>query len=291
MITDNNFTPEEFEAAITANPALLQNVTGTLTKQEYLILGKDERPAYEETISTRAKSELTLQHATEVEKSVEELTGIKKTDANEKWTAYYQRALKEGKSALTKIAELEGKSDISAAERQQLENLRLQVTEKDGLLATEKSERQKEIFQLKTQNKIYSEISVIDAKLKKDPIYQEAIALVRDNVISKMISGSTQNGTSIVFNDAEGKPIMNANKTAFATAKEVYEIQMDKYLEKAPVVVGADGKPVDQNPNIGNFKSKDELTRHLTAQGLMVGTPAFTKEFNRLEGNKLPLRV
>ncbi len=309
-ITDKTFTPEELETVLTENPDLLPVVTSTLSKKEYGIKGtdgtikqtkffvadNDQKSTFENNLKTQHNAELTKQVATEVEQKVFELTGIKKASVDEKWTAYYQRAMKETKDSATalqnKITDLESKSDLSVAERQQLTQLKdLQAT-KDAEIENLKTSHVGEVERLKIENKVYSDkgIQKVDGKLSKNPLLQDAIDIVREKVIGDIVSISKNEGGEIRLYSKDGKVLTNTD-ASFMTVSQYYEKQMEKYIDGGKQTGGAGGNGDDSGLGVpSGVKTQYELNIKLREQGYVAGTREFTKEFNRLGGDKLPVQ-
>ena len=265
-----------------------------MRKRDYSVFNKVELGHYDTNLTTKTKSELTLQHATEIEKAVKEVSGIEKLTPDEKWYDYNQRVLKmqteSAKSLDIKIKALEGKSDITAAEREQLKNYEKLQKENEETLKNTKLGHDSEITKLKAENKIYGSISKVDATLKKDDILKEAIDIVREKTIGDMISSAKFDKDKLVFVGSDGSVLLNKDGT-LTTAEQLYSLKMDKYIEKAKTQGGAGGNGNEADSGaVAGIKTQVELNRHLASKGFLSGTPEFTKEFTRLGGEKLPLR-
>lgn len=294
-ITDNSFTSDELDAVLTAKPELISEISKIAEKRGgYFAPDKTAKDTYEGNLAVHTKTALTLEHATMLEKDVEEITGVKKLP-QEKYFDYNKRVLKmqteSSKSASSELALLKGKSDITQAERdriKELENLQTSWTaEKTNLTNT----HQTEVTQLKAENKIFSQIGKIDAKLKKTPELQEAISIVREKVIEDMKRSAKFQDDKMVFFGLDGKAMMNTD-ASFKTAEQVYAERMDKYIDKAKTQGGAGGNG-DGNPEVipaGNLKSQYEVDKFLQSKGFVFGTKEFSSEQEKLGRSKLPLR-
>ncbi len=284
---EGDVTLQEVESILT--PEIIPHITAAMTAKKYTVLDEAGKTAYENNLRTNVTSELTSQHATSIEKDIFEQTGIEKK-AGEKWFDYNKRALAQVKTQGAELANLKSKTDLSAAERQrisELEGLQTKWGEEKQSLT---NSHQSEVTKLKAENKIYSEIGKVDAKLKKTPELQEAIQIVRANKIQKMIDSAKFQDGKIVFFGADGKARTNPD-ASFMTAEQIYTEEMGNYIDKAPVVGGAGGDGGSDPTPVGNFKTQHELNTFLSAKGLTTGTPEYQKEFKRLNGDKLPIRL
>ena len=288
-ITDNTFTPEEISAAIEANPDLLPVLTGTLTAKEYTVYDKTSKEAYDTNFRSNLETELTPTIKTAAMQEFEDaqfaevaaITGLKR-NSDESLVDFQKRGLK---------------SDITDAERQQLQSLKDNKTKLDTEITQLKDQHQTEIVKLRAENAIFGQISKVDAKLKKDPLLQDAIEIVKTNVIENMIKSARfekdktdATKTKMVFFGPDNKALINPTTQEFMSAEEVYAQKMDKYLDKAPVKTGANGGPDGPEEQIapGNIKTQLDLARLLEARGLIAGTTQYTSEWNRLKGATLP---
>jgi hypothetical protein len=295
-ITDNLFTDAELETAITANPALISEIEKVVTKKGgFLAPDATKKTEYESNIATAQRGEVTSKIAGHVEKYVDETTGIKKSTADEKWYKYNERVVKtladENKANKAELKRLKDSTDLNAAERQRIVELENLSKSRETEIEQLKTSHQNELSQERTKNKIFGAIGRVDAKIKKD-LDPELVALKREQVISGMLnSAKTNKDGKTVFFGADGKARTNAD-ASFMTEEQVYTLEMDKYLEKAPNQGGAGGSG-EGNADIvtpGQFKTQQELDLYLGERGLTQGTKEFTAEAKRLGRAKLPLQ-
>jgi hypothetical protein len=104
-ITDNSFTADELNAAITAKPELIETLKGTLSGKSFVVKTAEEHQAFITEHEGIVAGKKTKEHADLLEKDVLELTGIAKLP-NEKYYDYFKRATAE-KLAATKALESE----------------------------------------------------------------------------------------------------------------------------------------------------------------------------------------
>lgn len=292
MITDNNFSMEEFSAAITANPALLDVAKGYFTEQKYSVMNENEMNTHNE--STR--SDVVSGIATKVESNIKTLTGIDKTAPDEKWHAYYMRAAKTLKTQLddatTKLASYEGKSDITEAEREQLKTYATTVSNLNKSIEDTKLEYEGKIAQTKLENKINAAAYACQTKFISDPKFKKAIDIMHENTIAQMSKEAQIKDGKIVYFDENKKAMKNADNS-FVTTEQRYLGLMDDFVDKGKKQGGAggDGGPSGSSTPAGEIKCQYDLQKHLNDQGLVSGTSEFNKKFAEMGGDKLPMMV
>ena len=294
-ITDNSFTPEEFSAAIEAKPELLNHVTGVLSAKKYAIRSEQDEQTYRKNIEDSAIGSYTSKVATEVEKTMKELTGIDKLP-NEKWTDYYQRATKDvvgGKKQFeNELTELRGKSNLTEAERNMLNDLKAANQKLQLDTESMKSSYEVQLKKLKASTSIQAEISAIRAQFKKTPELQKAIDIVSNQTLKEMadMSDIDQYGKVVFVKD--GNFIKDANGTP-KTAAQIYSDAMADYIDKGRQQSGAGG---DGGSGGGStqvppgVKTQVDLTRYINSLGIISGSKQYSEMFAKMEGNKLPLR-
>jgi len=294
-ITDNNFTVDELDAVVTANPKVLEELTAYATKKGgYFAPDAAKKSEYETNLDNLTKSRLTSEHATNIEKDVEEVTGVKKLP-NEKYYEYNKRVLSEKtareKSLDAELTGLKSKTDLSAAERERIATLEGLTKSKDTEIQTLKDTHQSEINQLKAENIIYSKIGAVDSKLKKTPELQEAIQIVKERVIEDMKKSAKFQDGKMVFFGADGKALLNAD-ASFMSADQVYAARMDSYIDKGKTAGGTGGNG-EWNQDIivtGDLKTKNDVDSFLSSKGLLAGTAAYSAEQKKYGYDKLPLQ-
>lgn len=293
-ITDKSFTAEELDSVLTENPALIPFIQTVAEKRGgYFAPDGVSKKSYEDNVSTNAKSALTLEHATALEKDVEEITGIKK-EPGEKYYDFNKRVLKlqteSAKKNSTELATLKSQTDLTAAEKQRMAQLEALVLEKDTKISTIETERQSEVTRLKVENNIYNIAGKVDSKLKKNPELQDAIGIVREKAISEMIAKSLNKDGKFVFLKEDGSPYVKAD-ASYMNAEEVLLSKMDKWVDKGKQVAGAGGNSGPDEPvTDGQFKTKVEVDRFIQTKGLIQGTKEFSTMQKQFNYDKLPMK-
>lgn len=251
-ITDNSFELNEFEAAVEATPALLDSVVKAyLTKKEMSVLSKAEQEALEGTHISKYVS----QFAPQLEKYVEETTGIKKTDASEKYTAYNERAIKtlveQNKTFSEELKTLKSGSDLSKIEREQLESLKEVVKANQAKIKELEDGSAQSLKQAKMENRIVQEINTVTPKLIKDdrPGFSKAIGLVSNSIFEEIQKNAEvePHSNKIVVKGADGKALINADGT-FKTVAQVFEERMTEegFVDTGKKQPGAGGQPIER---------------------------------------------
>ena len=288
------FTEQEFQAAIEAKPELIGLVTKVLGAKEYSIFSKEQKTAYEQNIEAQTASKFTSRVALEVEGKVKELTGIEKASPDEKWTDYYQRALKtsseDAKEIRLEISELKSKTNLSEAERQQLAELqKLQKSSKEEV-ETLKKTHQSEITKLKAGNQILSDVTPIRSKFINDDRVKAAIDVMHNQTVQELTNSAQidPNTGKPIFFGADGKALLNQD-ASYKTAAQIYEERMDGFIDKGRKQGGAGGDGGSSQGVPAGVRNQIELSDYLISRGFIGGSKEFNVEFNKLKGN-LPRR-
>ena len=298
MITDNNFTDAELDAALTANPALLEKaVKVALTKREYNLRSKDEEATYLSNLETQHISKHVSAFAPQLEKAVKDYTGLEKVDATEKYFDYNARALKtlaqEKKDLDEKIKTLESTSDLSALERKQL-NDAIELNKQYEKKVKEVTDGSaKEVSKAKMENKIIQQMNAVTPKLIKDT--RPGIAAAQE-IMSRQIKSDIENmaeevGGKIVLKDSAGNALTNKNDGSFMTVAQYYEAKMTEagFVDNGKTQPGAGGERPDEVTSVpGGCKTQSELLewlRNNTMKGKSQGE--LLKEFDKY-GHLLP---
>lgn len=314
-ITENSFTGEELAAAVTANPTLLDHVTGYLKEGRKLIVRTaEEEAAHLEDFESKTISKRVSDIALNIEKDVKAITGIDKLDSNEKYYEYVKRAAKtlkeEAQQAQRDVTELKGKTNLSEAERQRLTSLEQALKEKDEAIKNLQTEKEKEVADLKKGSMIDNAITQLRAKFKKE-LPESLVEIAVEAQRKKLIDSSfiDTDGT-LKFLDAEKKVLTDAKdafrpKSAISIAEEAFKDLLDtgRKQEGAGASGGANGANVGNANNGANsqadyvwggipsdVKTKVELTDHLKKSGVLDGTDTFNKVFEDPAVQALPLR-
>lgn len=290
-ITEDNFTLAELDAVLEKNPALLKEITPALEKRKYKVF---DEPSFQEQENTY-NSNLTSRIAKKNEEVTKILSGLDKSNDKEKWYEYNGRVIKtlktERDSFKTRIDLLEGKSDITAEERQSIIDLRKQLADKGTEMETFKAQKDAELGRFKLQNELLSETAKVDSTLKKDEIFKDAIDVMREVSLKKLLDGAKTSDEGVTVYFINGKALKNADQS-FMTGEQAYAHLMDKFINKGVKGSGSggNGEGNAEDSIVTNLKSQYELNAHLRTKGLIMGTLDHQKEFKRLGGDKLPLQ-
>ena len=294
-ITDNNFTPEELTAVITAKPELISHITNVLSSKKYAVRSEEDDASYKANIESQAVSGYTSRVATEVEKTIKEITGIEKTQ-NEKWTDYYQRATKTvvGSKAQieSELTELKGKSNLTEAERNQLNDLKSQnqnlLTETENI----KKGYEQKIVKLTASREIQSQIESVKSRLNKNPQLSKAIEIVSNQAIKEMLDSAQIDDNGKVVFVKDGKFLTDKNLKPI-TAADIYSEKMADFIDKGKQVSGAGGGSNNDNPSgilPAGVKTQNDLNRYFNSLGIVSGSKKMNEEFAKVNGYSLPLR-
>jgi hypothetical protein len=296
-LTDNIFTDVELETAITTNPALLETISGVISKKGgYVAPTPEKKVEYENNLKVLHKGEVTKGIAEKQEKFIKETYGIDKITPDEKWYKYGERVAKEtvskAKADAAELARLKGSTDLTAAERARINELEGIAKAKTIEIDTLKNEFSTKESKMQATLAIYQSIGSVDAKLKKTPDLQEAIAIVRTSVLNEM-SNEAKIGADgkISFVKPDGTFYTNPDASKM-NAEQVYASKMDKWIDKGIVTPGAGGNGDGPEKVIapGQFKTQYEGNQYLQKLGLIQGTKEFSKKFNELGLGSLPIQ-
>jgi len=297
-ITENNFEVDELVEVVAANPEVLTKIQSFAEKQGgYFASDATAKSTYENNLKTLHNSELTNEIATKNEKMVFELTGVKKADPQQKWYDYAGEVLKTlsaaDKAKATELANLKSKTDLSAAERARILELETLSKTKSDEVESIKKAHASEIVKLKAENKIYAGIGQVDAKLKQTPELQEAIKIVRNQVLKEMTEGAKiDEQGNVFFLKADGNFMTNADASKM-TIEQVYAARMATWIDTGRQQGGAGGNGGNDGGNgaVGNFKSQYEVDQFLGSKGFIPGTKEFSIEREKLGASKLPVTI
>jgi hypothetical protein len=310
-ITDNQFTADEFKAAVTTNRDALIPVIKSVLSSDFKFVVQDETE--HNTFRTNLESEVvgrkTSEWAQNLEKDVKELTGIDKRDANEKYYDYFKRATTEKLSKLQQVeaelADLRAKGNPSAADKARIQQLEQGLQQKEAEHKAELTAREKRIHELTVGNVLTGELAQLRAKYKKD-IPEGIIKTVEQVAINNLLSmAQLQEGGKIVFLDDKGAPLVDAATLLPKSATTLLTEQLKDLIDTGRQQNGAGSGPNNngngQHNNNGNngapvfpglpadVKSQIQLTEYLLKLGFLQGTPEFNKLFME-NGKNLPLR-
>jgi hypothetical protein len=305
-ITDNTFTAAELEAALTANPNLLNEIKTPLVARKFVVQDEAEHNAFKTNLETTVSSNLTKTHADKLEADVLELTGIKK-DANEKYYDYFKRATTSKLSAVkqleTELEALKKNPNPSAQDKARIEQLEQGIADKDKAIADLQKESATKIKTLSVGSVIDAAIAGLRSKYRADlpaSMIELAEKKIKDDLIA---AAEVQDDGTITFKGADGKVTLDAGYKPKAADALVAEMMKD-VIDAGKQQTGAGSKEGSQGPAGGTgkagekvvvtslpaeVKTKVDLSSFLLKSGYLDGTEDFTKAFDTLGAN-LPLR-
>lgn len=291
MPFETNFEAAEFAAAIDANPQILEKVIPALSTKGYAIRSKDEDTQFRTTLAQQERAAeraaATKEYASSLERDVEELTGIKKVDPNEKYYDYNKRALK---SLNEELQQLRGKSDLSAVERQQLSEYKAKLDQLNNEKQSLEGKYTSELTKAKIENGILLEVAPIRASFKKDiPVI--AINAVHAQVMADMAANAKQEGGKTLFLNPDGTIALNKTTLQPMTAAEVYTDKMKDFIGTTHKQSGAGGNEPEFSEDglPSTVKTKVDLTEYLSKQGISSTDKKYQELWDKW-APKLPLR-
>lgn len=308
-ITENSFTAPELKAALEANrDALLPVVRGVLGN-DFKFVVQDE--AEHNTFKTNFEADLvgrkTSEWATQLEKDVEEMTGIKKKDAQEKYYDYFKRAtgeaLAERNTLKTELDSLRAKGNPSEADKKRIQQLEQGLQQKETEYRTQLQERDKRIHELQVGTELQNGLAKLRTRYKKD-IPQDIIDTVEGVALQSLIGiAKIQDDGKITFLDAEGKPIVDPTNYQPQTGEKLLETKLASLIDTTKKQEGAGSGPGSAGPAgqgggagapkwegmPATVKTRIQLTEHLLHLGFTQGSDDFNKLFDE-HGKGLPLK-
>lgn len=292
-ITDNVFTAEEFDTALSTNPELFNIVQGK-------ILEKDD---YKKRFEPAFASDFTKRTADLIEADTLKLTGIAKKP-QEKYYDYWQRAIGEVKTNFAseqqrltnEITLLKDKSNPDAATKARIEQLEKQLTDKDTEFATFKTNSSQEVNAAKVSAKL--EASIPQLKIKAG-LPEDLVKIAMENTVAKLLkSAQVQEDGTITFLDADGKVRQNTSTYKPLTALEALNLELKTIVDEGVKQPGAGSNPGNENPPKEGSKftgvpatvtTQVQLSEHLLSLGIMDGSKEWNEIFKE-HGAKLKLR-
>lgn len=232
-----------------------------------------------------------------VEKAVEELTGIKKLSPTEKASEYYTRAMGEYKTTTegqrTELATLKAKEQAGFNNPDATKR----ITELEGLLAKKESDhtkeltkKEQEVFTARIEVQVESAVANLKDKLKiqykgveDDIIDAKLIKFHKTHTAKKLITGET------VWEDAEGKTINDPKDFKALGTKDVVTNFFADLLEPKKEQGGAgSGGPGKKHvageavPAPGpEVKTKSQLMDYLSEFGLIKGSKEYNEAYTK----------
>lgn len=309
-ITENNFTPEEFTAAITANPELINHVTGALTAKQFIVQDQETHNRYLETKVTEAKNGLTKEHAEKLEADVLTLTGIAKSSPTEKYYDYFKRAttekLAKTQELETKLADLQSKANPTEAQKLQIKELEGAIEKTKNTLQGEITKRDARINELMVGNAASSDLAKVRALYRKD-LPGSLVAMAEQAAMQKIIGKAKLNEDgSVVFLKEDGTPALDQTTFKPLTAEHFLKEELKELFEQGnpnnkgagsgnnnPPAGGGDGKTVLTATPAG-VATQMQLTDWLLKNGYVRGSKEFDESYTAANkdasGKPLPLR-
>jgi len=301
MPFDSTFTADEAEAAIAADPTIIDRFVPVLTKKDYVVRSKAADTTYVQNERTLAISEKTKEHATRLEKDVLELTGIPKLKpeenggAEEKYYDYHKRAMKALKETEAELLELKKSSTLGEGEKQQLASTKEQIKSLNKKLEEKEAGFATELTKAKAEGKIL--MAVAGARSKYIKTLPASVTSTTESVlIGQMLAAAKfTDDNKMYFAGADGKPMLNATTQEFITADEYYAVIAKDMFDPGQAATGAGAGPgpagtgsADKLP--ADITTKIQADEWLAKQGLVQGTKEHTKKRRELGIDKLPLR-
>jgi hypothetical protein len=291
-ITDNSFDTQELETAITANPALIDHIKAVLPKSNLVITPKEEWDKLEDTHIGK----FTGKFATDMEATVKTLSGLEK-EPNEKYTDYYQRAIKTFKEKSdtleSEIKPYREKSTLTDAEK---ERMRLLVDENKTLKKSLEDlpvKHAAELTKIQVKTNVVNEVAGFKSMFNT-LIPSSVSSMAHDAVINDLATMGMIEPTAnkiIYIDPVTKKAIMDG--TNYATAEFIYKDRMKDFFDKDKIQTGAGGSGSDSIVTLEGIptdvKSQVDLSNWLTKSGKIPGSKEYNEIFDKFK-DKLPLR-
>lgn len=280
-ITDNNFSPDELKAAVAANPALKDIALGYFKESGYVARSAAEEQDYVKQLESQHVAGYVGKTAPLVEKTIEELTGIKKTAPEENWYDLNKRALgsvvEERNNLKTELDTLKKSSNITEAERKQLDSMTEKVKELNKEIEKMKKDGESALNKAKLENRVSKEMSDVLPKLVKDerPGVKKAQDLLSNQIYQEALDIAQEDSRKqIVLIGKDGQPLLNQDGT-FKTVAQFYEEKMTEagFIDDGKTLTGAGGNTPPRPSQIpGGCKTQAELMDWLR-DNTMKGKP------------------
>lgn len=287
-ITDGTFDAAEFEAAVTANPALLAHVRPGLTKLGFTPYTTAE---FDAALGTKIGEKISEVH-TAYDKDIFEATGLTK-EGTEKSYDYMKRGFGTLKSVATplqtKIAELErqiAQGSGDATLKAQLEALQTKEAENEKKL----TEAETRLF----QKDVMLDVRDGQRELKYDPTVKESVRkILVDDATAKIVAMAkvqqNADGTTQIVYVKDGKTILGADAKTPADAAFILKESLKDVLDAGHSGKGGGAGSDDPEPKVdasGNVtppatRPAEVKTRTAVREWLLkCGLKNNTKEFD-----------
>jgi len=244
-LTENTFTAEEFAAATTANPELLKTVSGYLTAQKWHVMPETDHQTYLKNYEANVIGSKTKEFADNIEKDVEALTGIKKTDSNMKYYDYMKTAFT---TKLGSVAEMEKQIETlkkqggaSELDKQRIAALEQQIEKVKGEYGEKLTAAQVELNKTQSLHTIERALSPFRGTYKPT-IPKEMVEVYEGNIIADVQKRykKQDDGTITLLAD-DGKVMLNA-KFAPMTIEEYVAEKIKPLVDEGKQQTGAGSK-------------------------------------------------
>lgn len=315
-ITENNFTADELQAAVTANPALAAQLKTFGEKAGYKIRTNDEDTAFLGNFEKQKVDAKTFEFATNIEKDIKEVFNEDKLE-NEKYHDYLKRVAGKATTALasmkTELAALKADPHNSTADKQR-------ITQLEGLIQSEKEgasgklkEKDAQITDLKNTFEVERSLNKIRSAYVLG-IPEIAITAMEQAVIAdiKKSMKEIEPGKFVILDPATGLPKLDATTLAPISIENALKEKLVDIIDKQKIQTGtgtgqqqqqqqnqdtpgvikdAAGKITDVTAVPADVKTQVALDDYLLKLGLLADSIEYNKIRTALiEKNKLPLR-
>lgn len=294
-ITDGTFDAAEFEAALTANPALLDHVRPGLTK---LGITPYTATEFDTALGTKIGEKISEVHSA-YDKDIQALTGETK-GGTEKSYDYLKRAVGTVLTTRqTKIAELEqtiANGNGDATLKAQLDQLK----EKETQYQADIKDRDTKLFQKDVALDIRDGLRELkfDGSVKES-LRKLAISNATNNILALATTEKDAAGNEHIRYVRDGKVLLDdkgqAATAAFLLTKELTDV-LDAGQSGAGgggsggTGGGKGGKVHVPDARPADVKTQGQLIDYLLKLGVAQDTDEFDAAYEKLGGLKLPVR-
>jgi len=259
-LTDNTFTAEEFAAATTANPELLKTVSGHLTAQKWHVMPDADHQTYLKNYEANVIGVKTKEFADNIEKDVEALTGIKKSDSNMKYYDYLKTAVAKKLESVTElekqITTLKEKGGTSELDKQRIAALEQQIEKTKGEYSDKLTAAQIELNNTRSLHTIEKALSPHRAAYKST-IPKEMAEMYESNIIADVQKRyKIQDDGTVTLLQDDGKTVMLNAKFAPMSVDEYVADKIKPLLDEGKKLEGAGTKKDDAAAAAGSGEAK-----------------------------------
>ena len=296
MPFDPSFTPDEFEAAFTADPKILERIAPVLAKKEFVVRDKATNDTYETNLKNAHRDTVLKDYTAAEEADILESTGVKR-GADETAAAYRARVLKAQKTEFDKdraeLATLRKSSNVSDTERARIKELETSLETLNGNFAEKEKTYQQQITSAKMEGTIASELSTIrQGYLKTLPA--TAVKYAEEAVVAQISKEAKIEEGKVVYVNADGSIQRDPATLLPLTTAEKLLAGLKDLMDPGHKAKGAASGNREDTDKTGlppeGVKTQKQLYDYIKEQKFEEGTPKFIAEFNRLGGKGLPPR-